>query len=172
MGAGNVTFVDNSLKIKAEINEITLTWLHEAAHEVEAHAQRNCKMEDEMGVKLRSSYEAIIDSGAGKAQIGSPMEAAYWEEFGTGSHAVDTSKSRKGWWVYVKNNANPFPRGGKTYNTEAEAQAVAESMRKDGLDAYATNGRDPQHTLQNAFVQTMPKSERKLEELLKGGLTE
>lgn len=163
-------FRDFSIEVKAALDDITRAWLHEAANEVAAHAQRNCKMDGDIGRQLRGSYETDVDEGKGEASIGSPMEAVYWEEFGTGSHAVDKSKGRKGWWVYVKDGDSRKSTGGKTYASQAEAQEAADFLRSRGLDAYATNGRDPQYTLQNAFTKTEPKAVRRLETMLERGI--
>lgn len=167
-----VELIDNSIKVKAALNETTIAWLYEAAAEVEAHAQRNCVMAKEepesgsVGQQLKGSYRAQVDESAGEATVGSDKEAVYWEEFGTGSHA-EHGDGRKGWWVYVKDGTEHSPTGGKTYPNEAEAQEAVDFLRSKGLDAYATNGRDPQHTLQNAFIQTEAKAQARLEELLK-----
>lgn len=169
-----VEFKDYSMQVKAALNETTIAWLYEASAEVAAHAQRNCVMAKEepesgsVGMQLKGSYKAKVDESAGEALIGSDKEAVYWEEFGTGSHA-EHGDGRKGWWVYVKDGETSLHQS-KTYPNEAEAQEAADFLRSRGLDAYATNGRDPQHTLQNAFVQTSPKAEARLEQLLKEAL--
>lgn len=167
-------FKDYSIDVGKAIDKITEKWLMEAANEVAAHAQRNCKMHldgSDVGKALRGSYRAdFSEIGEGRATIGSDMEAVYWEEFGTGSHAEEKSKGRKGWWVYVKNGTEHATGGGTTYLTQAEAQDAADYLKRKGLEAYATNGRDPQHTLQNAFIKTEPKAQRLLESLLEGGI--
>lgn len=154
--------VDYSDKVKDMLESEKVAWLHEWSNEIKSQAQRNCKMDDKG--QLRGSYDSYVDEQKGEATIGTPLEAGYWEEFGTGEHAVDKSMSRKGWWVYVKGQASRG--GGISYATEDEAQAVAASMQADGLDAYATNGRDPQHTLENAFLVTEPKMEADLAQRL------
>lgn len=159
---------DYSFEVKAALNDISKQWLHEAGFEVESHAKRNCKLDGQEGSKLRGSYKSIVDEGAGEAMVGSPLESVYWEEFGTGSHAAHGG-GRSGWWVYVKNGETRTKKG-KTYGSQAEAQEVADSMQAQGIDAYATDGRDPSHTLENAFKITMPKAERLLEQMLKEGM--
>ena len=161
----NVEFEDYSIDVKAALDDAAIAWLIEVASEVESHAKRNCKMDGEMGTRLRGSYQNVVDDEKGEATIGSPMEAVYWEEFGTGEHAAHHD-GRKGWWVYVK-DGGVYHKGGESYSSEAEAQAIADSMRADGLDAYATNGRDPQYTLQKAFDANRKKAENVLINLLK-----
>ena len=168
-----VKFNDYSMEVKAELNDVTRQWLREASFEVQAHAQRNCKMarEDEEGRRLRQSYEKVVDEDKGEAIVGSPRESVYWEEFGTGSHAAK-GDGRKGWWVYIK-NGETRNKTGQTYATQAEAEEAAEFLRKvKRLDAYATNGRDPNYTLENAFKQNKAKLENRLEQMLKEGMSE
>ena len=155
-----VKFEDFSLKVKAEINDTTIAWLYEWASEIESHAKRNCQMDD--NGQLRGSYAHLVDEGKGKAMIGTPLESGFWEEFGTGEHA-DTSKNggkpgRKGWWVYSDEYTG---NGGKT-RTEAQAKAIAAS----NPDYHATNGREPNYTLENAFKANRNKAEADLKRRL------
>lgn len=168
-------FIDNSIKIQGAINDATKAWLIEAANEVKSHAQRNCKMIEEgseIGKQLKGSYKTDIrEVDSGKAYVGTDMEAGYWEEFGTGSFA-ENGKGRRGWWVYVKDGTEHAPNGGITYASREEAEGVAAGMRAQGMDAYATNGREPNHTLQNAFIQTTPKAEARLAQIIQEGVGE
>lgn len=161
---------DYSINVKAALNDISKQWLHEASFEVQAHAQRNCKMDDEEGRKLRQSYKNVVDEDKGEAIVGSPRESVYWEEFGTGSHAAHGG-GRKGWWVYVK-DGETRSKTSATYSSQEEAEAVAQSMQDENIDAYATNGREPSYTLENAFKQNKAKAERRLAQLLGEGMNE
>lgn len=162
---------DYSINVKAALNDITRQWLHEASFEVQAHAQRNCKMDDEEGRRLRQSYKNVVDEDKGEAIIGSPRESVYWEEFGTGSHAAH-GDGRKGWWVYVK-DGETRNKTSATYSSREEAEEAAEFLRTvKHLDAYATNGREPNYTLEKAFKNTKTKAERRLAELLGEGMGE
>lgn len=165
----DVEFQDFSMEVKAELNETTIAWLHETCNEIAAQAQRNCQMDDE-GKQLKGSYSAVVDESNGEGKVGSPLEAVYWEEFGTGEYA-DTGKNggkpgREGWWVYVKGGSGYNGPTGK-YNSKQAAEAVAASMRADGYDAYATNGRRPNYTLEKAFDSVKEKAKQQLETLLK-----
>lgn len=167
-------FQDFSFRVKAALDDISLAWLDEVAGEIAAQAARNCKMAQEgerEGRELKASYRYTVDDNKGEARIGSARESAFWEEFGTGSYA-DQSKNggkqgRQGWWVYVKNGNKHSPNGGQTYQTQQEAEAIAQSMRDDSLDAYATCGRDPNYTLEKAFKRVQPVAEEALAEKLK-----
>lgn len=169
----NVVFQDFSAQVKAAMKGEADAWLYTWSNEIASQARRNCQMDGNVGVQLRGSYTTSVDTSAGIAQIGSTLEAAYWEEYGTGSHA-DTLKNggkqgRKDWWVYVKDQP-PRETESTHYSSEAEAQAVADSMRAEGFDAYATNGRDPNYTLENAFIVTKPKAQADMETRLQRGL--
>lgn len=161
---------DYRLNVKAALNDITKQWLHEASFEVQAHAQRNCQMDDDEGRRLRQSYKNVVDEDKGEAIVGSPRESVYWEEFGTGSHAAHGG-GRKGWWVYVKNGESRS-KASKTYYDREEAEAVAQSMQDENIDAYATDGREPNYTLEKAFKATKAKAERRLEQLLGEGMND
>lgn len=159
-----VEFQDFSFEVKAALNDISIGWLYETANEITSQAKRNCSTGEEYSNQLRGSYSNNVDESKGQATIGSPLEQAFWEEFGTGAYA-DTSKNggrpgRKGWWVYsdvVKGN------GGKV-RTEAQAKAIAAS----DPTLHATNGREPNYTLEKAFTTVKPKAIAHLEEQLKG----
>lgn len=157
----SVKLTNNSINVIAALDETTIAWLHTWANEIASHAKRNCMTKDDNG-QLKGSYMDVVNEGKGEARIGSPLESAYWEEWGTGEHAAH-GDGRKGWWVYVKGEAS---RGGGEVYTQAEAEAIAASMRAEGLDAYATNGREPNYTLERAFDANKHKAIADLEEQL------
>jgi len=168
--AGEVQFKDFSVEVMGVLDETTKQWLLETANEVTSHAQRNCVMEDDAGKRLKGSYTNTVELDDGVATVGTPLEEGYWEEFGTGSYA-DTAKNggkrgRPGWWVYVKGQQSG-DKSSAEYRDKDEAQAVAESMRADGLDAYATNGRRPNYTLEKAFTAVKNPAIAQLKRLLK-----
>lgn len=154
-----VQFIDNSIEVKAELNEKTIGWLHTWANEIAATAKRECAMDGDEGVQLRKSYRAEVDEGAGEAQVGTHLESGYWEENGTGEHAVN-GDGRKGWWVYKDGYKG---NGGKVL-TEQEAKAAAAG----DPTLHATNGRPPNYTLEKSFIKNKPKAIADLESRLKG----
>lgn len=168
--ASNVKFKDFSIEVAAALDETTIKWLLETANEVTAQAQRNCVMEDDAGKRLKGSYNNTVDEKEGTATVGTPLEEGYWEEFGTGSYADTTKnggkKGRPGWWVYVKGQG-PSIKSSKEYRDKDEAQAIASSMKADGLDAYATNGRKPNYTLEKSFEAVKNPAIAQLKQKLK-----
>lgn len=170
-------FHDYSPQVKAAIDEIAVAWLIETANAVTSNAKRNIN-KPEWGndeyTSLRDSYSNVVDETNKVAQVGSTLEQAYWEEFGTGSHA-DTAKNggrqgRQDWWVYVENSDKPDDVGESThYRDKAEAEeAVAYIKKEYGKTAHATNGREPSYTLEKAFTAVSPKAQRNLRNMLKG----
>lgn len=163
--AGNVEFQDFSFEVKAELNDTSIAWLYEASNEIKSHAQRNCKLEDDAGKRLKGSYDVKVDEGKGEAAVGTPLEEGYWEEWGTGSYA-EHGDGRQGWWIYTP--GQPTMGGGMTYYDEMEAMMMAAHIQKKyGKKAYVTNGRRPNYTLENAFTANREKVETKLNKLLK-----
>lgn len=160
-----VEFHDYSIEVKAALDDETLAWLDTWAHETAAQAARNCAMDGQMGSQLRGSYQAQVNGGQGEALVGSPMEAAYWEEFGTGTYAAK-GDGRKGWWIYIEGGESGG--GGATYATREEAEAMAAYIRsRYGKPAVVTNGRRPAYTLENAFKGVKPKAVQDLKNRLK-----
>lgn len=153
-----VEFKDYSFAVKAALDDTTIAWLHEWSSEIASHAKRNCSTGEDYSSQLRGSYDNVVNEGKGEARIGSPMEQAYWEEWGTGEYAAH-GDGRKGWWVYKDGYKG---NGGKQL-TEAEAKAIA--ARSPSL--HATNGRKPNYTLEKAFTVNRPKAEADLAKKLK-----
>jgi hypothetical protein len=161
-----VHFEDFSFDVKAKINESTIAWLYETANEIESQAKRICQFDDESGGKqLKGSYDSQVDEGKGEAKIGSPLESAFWEEWGTGEYAAH-GDGRKGWWIYIPGQASMG--GGQTYATKEEAEKMAAYIRAAyDKEAIVTNGRKPNYTLEKAFKKTEPKAKARLESILK-----
>lgn len=160
----SVKFEDNSIKVKAELNDTTIAWLHTWSGEIASQAKRGCNLtRNDVGVDLKGSYANNVDESKGEASIGSPHEAAYWEEWGTGEYAYH-GDGRKGWWVYVEGEHNTATS--QVYYTEKEARGIAAGLRAQGLPAIATNGRQPSHTLENAFDAVREKAISDLKEQL------
>lgn len=154
-----VEFKDFSIHVKAGLNDITKGWLHTWANEIASKARDTVQMDGEQGIQLRKSYRADVDDGAGVAQIGTPLESGYWEEYGTGEYAVH-GDGRKGWWVYKDGYQG---KGGKVL-TETEAKSIA----AEDPSLHASNGREPGYTLEKAFTVTKPKALADLETKLRG----
>lgn len=163
--AAGVTFKDYSIEVTEALDETTIAWLLEAANEVTSQAQRTCVMEDDVGKRLKGSYKNAVDGRSGVAQIGTPLEEGYWEEFGTGEYAAH-GDGRKGWWIFIRGEASKG--GGQSYATQEEAEEAAAFLRTvKGLDAVVTNGRPPNYTLERAFEAKQGWAKDRLADMLK-----
>ena len=91
-----VEFQDNRMRVKAALNDAIIAYLYEAGGEMQAQTQRNTRVDTG---QTKGSWTCIVDQEAGECVIGSPLQNAIWEEFGTGEFA-DGGKGRKTPWVY------------------------------------------------------------------------
>lgn len=157
--ANNVEFTDNSVRVIEELNDAIIAYLYEAGGELEAATKRNSRPVKYGRHDVKNSWKYQVDEAESVATIGSPLEASYWEELGTGEFALNKD-GRKGWWVYVE--GNDTPRSNQKYYTEEEAKATAAYLRAKGLDAHATKGTEANRPLHRAFVAKKGKLIKRL----------
>ena len=162
-----VEFMDFSVKVTESMEEALIAGLYEAAGELEARTKRNSRQGHKYGdIQATALWKYQVNEGAMEAQVGSQQEAAYWEEFGTGEHALN-GDGRKGWWVYVEGQDSGT--GGKSYSSKEEAEEAALFLRRvKKLEAHATNGIDPNRPLHRAFKSGEKAVEAIFAEKLKG----
>lgn len=132
----SVEFTDNRIEVKNVLESAAIAFLHEAAGEVQSQAQRNSRVKTG---QTRGSYEYQIDEGNLEVEIGSGLENAIWEEFGTGEYALN-GDGRKGGWTY----------------------------RDEKGEYYHTCGKLPNRPLYNAFTALKDKIIRMAEEKFRG----
>lgn len=164
-----VELIDFSIKVTEAMEDALIAGLYEAAGELEARTIRNSRQSHTYGdIRATALWDHEVNEGEMAAQVGSRHEAGYWEEFGTGEHALH-GDGRKGWWVYVEGQESGS--GGKSYSTKEEAEEAAEFLRKvKKLNAYATNGIEPNQPLHRAFKSGEKVVQAIFEEKLKGML--
>lgn len=92
----SVEFQDNSIRVKAALEDAALQFLEEAASEIQSQTQRHTPVDTG---QLKGSWKHIVDESKLTATIGSPLENAIWTEFGTGEYAYE-GNGRKGGWRY------------------------------------------------------------------------
>lgn len=161
-----VEFHDFSVQVKESLDDAVIAYLYEAAGELEAQTKRNSRPGKKyLGRDAQALWQYTVDEAGKEATVGSPHEAAYWEELGTGEYALNKD-GRKGWWVYVE--GNDTPRTNQEQYSKDEALGIAASMRADGLDAHATNGIEPNRPLYRAFSSLKTALIRRAEQVLKG----
>lgn len=163
----SVEFHDFSIKVTEAMEAALIAGLHEAAGELEARTVRNSRQGHTYGdIQATALWKHQVNESAMEAQVGSQHEAGYWEEFGTGELAKH-GDGRKGWWVYVEGQDSGS--GGKSYATKEEAEEAATFLRRVAkLDAYATNGIEPNEPLRRAFASARPVVQAIFEDKLKG----
>lgn len=105
----SVELKDDSIKVKAALNDAVIKLLYEASHVIQSQVKQNTAVDTG---QLKGSWDFTVDESKGEAVIGSPLENAIWEEFGTGEYALH-GNGRKGGWVYVDEKGGRFTRGKK-----------------------------------------------------------
>lgn len=118
----SVEFQDFSVQVKEAVGEKAAQFLEEAAAKIESAAKRNSRIDTG---QLKGSWDHQVNESAQEATIGSPLQNAIWEEFGTGEYAAG-GDGRKGGWYYIDSEGN----------------------------GHFTHGKKPNHTLQKAFDST------------------
>lgn len=135
----SIEFEDNRVMVKEALFEAGEAFLYEAAGELQASTRRNSRVDTG---QTKGSYEYKVSesymAGEQYCQIGSNLENAIWEEFGTGEYALH-GDGRKGGWIYQA------PKG----------------------EFYYTKGKTPNRPLHNAFTALKNKLIRRYGEILK-----
>ena len=131
-----VKFTDNSAEVKGALNDAVIAYLYEASGELESQVKRNTRVGSG---QLKNSWTYKVDETKGKSTIGSPLENAIWEEFGTGEYALH-GDGRKGGWYY----------------------------QDDKNEWHHTYGKKPHRAFQNTFNSLKNALIRRAEQVLKG----
>lgn len=110
----SVTFKNNSSMVVSEIKSSIKGFLDEAGGELRSQTQRNSRVDTG---QTKGSYDYNVQEETGKStvHVGSNLENAVWEEYGTGEYAVN-GDGRKGGWVYKDAKGNYYHTYGKTAN--------------------------------------------------------
>lgn len=133
---GDIKFEDNRIKCKAKLADAGVAFLYEAAGEVVSQTARNSRVDTG---QTKGSWDYTVDESDLIATIGSPLENAIWEEFGTGEYALG-GNGRKTPWKYK--------------DTKGQW--------------HTTTGKKPNRALWKAMETIKPSLQRALEEKLKG----
>lgn len=93
-----VRFNDYSVEVITKLNDIAQASLEEASGELESQIKRNTAV---ASGQTKGSWQHRLKRSGDKhtATIGSPLQNAIWEEFGTGEYALN-GDGRKGGWSY------------------------------------------------------------------------
>lgn len=93
----DVGFTDNRIKVKQLIGQKAIAFLEEASGELEAQVKRNTAVDTE---QTKGSWKHKVDEKKMEAYIGSDLENAIWEEFGTGEYALHGDGRKDVPWRY------------------------------------------------------------------------
>lgn len=131
-----IKFENYAVKVKGKIDDTVIATLYEVGGVIQAQAQRNSRVDTG---QLRSSWSYSVDESGKTVTVGSSLENAIWEEFGTGEYAVN-GDGRKGGWRYK--------------DTRGES--------------HFTRGKYPNRTLERAYNEKKGSVRARFESALKG----
>lgn len=144
MTNANVEFKDFTVEVKGTMDQLAYTVLEEVAGEMEAQVKRNhdtLNIVDTGQTKNSWTHNVKSEKDEHKATIGSPLENAIWEEFGTGEYAL-YGNGRKGGWFYVDEEDN----------------------------GHFTHGKAPRRPFYKAYTSMKNKIIKHIQEVFKGGM--
>ena len=166
----DIEFKDNRLVVEDRMTTLIGKILLEVAAELVSQTARNTKVDTG---QTKNSWAANVKEdpdGKSVATIGSPLQNAIWEEFGTGEYALN-GNGRKGYWVYVDDgkDSKKSSKSGKSYTLKEAKRAVA-YLRSKGLEAYYTKGKKPRRPFWKAYTTLKPRLIRKMQNEFKRGM--
>lgn len=135
-----IEFEDNTEQIIEEMQLKAIAWLEEAGGEIKSQAASNSRR---ASGETAGSFRHEVDTENMVCAIGSDLENALWEEFGTGEYALNGDGRSGAWYVPV---ASYTGEKKPTYNGK-----VVIVHGKNGVDFYKTNGKRGTRALFNAF---------------------
>ena len=148
-----VTVEDYSAEVIRAIEKKAVAVLHETAGELVSQTKRNTPVGQVNGSHLKKSWDYVVDSSKLEATIGSPLENAIWNEFGTGEYALEDKGRKGGWWIKVG--------GGKGEMSPSVAKAYKwKKVRKDkngNITFVFTTGKAPKRSFYNAYMTKKSK---------------
>ena len=132
----SVQFEDFSVQIMASLDDAVIAYLYEASETLAGQVADNSRVGSG---QLKNSWTYRVDEAKGEATIGSPLQNAIWEEFGTGEFALH-GNGRKGGWVY----------------------------RDEKGKFHYTEGKTPNRALHSAFTTLKPALKKRAEQVIGG----
>lgn len=132
----SIKFEDYRVTVKNELADRAIAFLHEAGGEFVSQTARNSRVDTG---QTKGSWDYQVNESELMMTIGSPLENAIWEEFGTGEYALN-GNGRKGGWYYVDEKGH----------------------------GHYTHGKTPNRALWNALQTLKPQIKAAMEEQLKG----
>lgn len=136
----DVKFKDFSVEVKSTLEDLAQTVLEEVGGELESAVKRNTAVATG---QTKNSWTHVVrkKNDVHTVTIGSPLQNAIWEEFGTGEYALK-GNGRKGGWFYVDGNGN----------------------------GHFTYGKHPRRPLFKAYARLKNRIIKRIQNVFKGGL--
>lgn len=160
MNTNNVTFEDNHIKVKAEMERRILAWLEEVSAELESQAARNTRVNSGA---TKKGWGHIVNESNLEAFVGNSEENAIWEEYGTGEYAEKGGKGRSVWYVCA-DQLDP-----KQLNDFKNKYHFPTVKGKNGTIFFEVRGKQAQRMLTKAYQGTkMPAIKRFAQIMNKG----
>lgn len=128
--AVEVEITDNTMEIINATDEEIISWLYEAAGEVKSQAMRNSRVDTG---ELKGSWTYVVDEDKKEATIGSPLENAIWEEFGTGHYALNGNGRKKPWGYTDRKGVFHWTHGKKPNRTLFRAWQTCKGKMEKSL---------------------------------------
>ena len=148
--AGEVYFEDNTLKIIDASEDAIEAALLECTGEIISAAKRNTRSDSG---QLKNSWRGETQKtfNGYESVMGSPLENAIWEEFGTGEHAAKGNGRKGGWHIPAE-------------KLSAKAKSKMQKRTIKGKEYYFTLGKMPTRAFQKAFDKVKPKIAKRFQE--------
>ena len=137
--ANDIKFENHTLEVKGAMDKAIIAFLNEASGELVSQIQRNTPRDTG---QLAGSWDYKVDKGKQESVIGSPLENAIWNEFGTGQYALN-GDGRKTPWAYKDIHGQ----------------------------WHRTTGKRPRRSLQKSWDSSKGKIQNRLSQILKGNLS-
>lgn len=145
--ANKVEFIDNSVKIKDEIESLCYTFLEEAGAEIESQAVNNTRTQSG---QTKRKWGHRVDKSALEVKIGNSAENSIWEEYGTGEYALNGDGRKGGWWI-CSDDLDPKTRS--LFDTKYHFK---KRYGKGGKVFYYTKGKKGTRALYKAIKTKKP----------------
>lgn len=132
-----VKFTDNTVQVTKTIESAAIKFLEEAKATLASQAAKNSPV-DSGDLKRSFTTDSLVVDSEFKAYIGSSLEYAIYQEYGTGEYALQ-GNGRKDGWIYKSK------KDGKYYFTRGTApkrmlyrafQTKKEAVKKRGQDIF------------------------------------
>lgn len=154
-----IKFEDYSDDVKKEIRNQALLFLEESTGSLEGMTKRNSRVG--LTSETKGSYNHTVDSQKLIGYVGSNLENAIWEEYGTGEHALNHDGRKGGWWIRVGMGQGQIsPNIVNKYGWE-------KVMRDDddSIIAVYTHGKKPQRPMFHAYNSLKNPIKKRAEEI-------